>query len=228
MDKLPTVGYAALADAVYDDSRTQWGGFARQLLWRNESDGFHASLFMRTAGGKREYVLSYAGTELGSIKSGNPDVAADAGFGGGSNVFLLLQKMRALVFAEHAQKTAKNASLTLCGHSLGGGLAQIVASDTGLPAVTFSAPAVTAVDGVAKAYAKNKPKVVSIIVKNDPVNMSVLKGKWLGTIVVLASPRTGLAAHYMDDTLAELVPHGQFAATGAKDPFTLLSGTVTS
>lgn len=248
MAALSTVGYAVLAAAVYNDGESRVGAYARQLLRREDSCGFHAALYMRSIGGQIEYVLSFAGSET---TEGGVDWKADVGFGGGmagaiggamrsmggfspavglagmglgslateAGQLLAQQKHWAISFTELAQRTAQNKPLTLTGHSLGGGLAQMAAAYSGISAVSFSAPAVSAVQGVEAAYAKKKPTIVNFRVQNDPVNISEKAGKRLGVVVNMMSPRSIAQAHQMGNTVAELLPQGQFSVTGGKDPF---------
>ena len=251
MAALSTLGFAALANAVYFDAQTQVGGFARHLLRREDSCGFHAALYLRSTAGKLEYVLSYAGSET---TEGMVDWQADIGFGGSKvtnalkiasigspvmalatdmlasrvNSLFLRQKANTLAFATLARQMARNQPLVLTGHSLGGGLAQMAAAYSGLPAVTFSAPTVTGVDGVLAAFLKQKPRIVNFRIKNDPVNISEMTGKRVGHVVTIMSPRSTAEAHQMGNTISELIPQGQFSVTGAKDPCTVTAAMVTS
>lgn len=265
MESLSTLGYAWLAGAVYDDNQTEIGGFARQILRRNDISGFHGAVYKREAGGVPEYVLSFAGSET---SEGGIDWVADLGFGGkkvagamqragavmqvlgvlpdamgniaemaGRQLTLLANKAQAAFMAQQiaalqlthrALQAAKGNKLTLTGHSLGGGLAQIAAAHSGLPAVTFSAPTVSAVEGASAAFDRRKPTIVNFRIKNDPVNISELTGQRIGRVVTLMSPRSIATAHQLPNTIAELVSQGQFAITGRSDPFTITAAFITS
>nr|WP_314074267.1 hypothetical protein [uncultured Roseococcus sp.] len=236
MTTMTTLGYATLADGVYYDTVSQLGSFARQTLRPNEISGFHAALYMRAVGGQLEYVVSFAGSET---DQGMVDWRADLGFGGSKGQIALAalgglagiglaahaerllaqQRASAIAFTIQAMQAAKNSRLTLTGHSLGGGLAQMAAAATGVAAVTFSAPAVSAVKGVEASFGRSRPKIVNFRVKNDPVNISEQAGKRLGVVVTMMSPRGIDAAHQIPNTLEELRPQGQFSTTGARDPF---------
>ncbi len=98
--------------------------------------------------------------------------------------------------------------LFVVGHSLGGGLAQIVSSFTGLPAVTFSAPAVSQLRDVTTKFSQNSPKIVNIAVAGDPVNATEHIGKRLGQVVRLHDGRSGTEAHLMSKTVMSLSPLG--------------------
>jgi pimeloyl-ACP methyl ester carboxylesterase len=113
----------------------------------------------------------------------------------------------------------RNDRIFLTGHSLGGGIAQIVAARRGVAAVAISAPAVTAVEGVAAAWMRSKAPIACLQVRNDPINQTVSLGGWLGRCFLLPSPRTGLEAHSIAGTRAELSPQGPFSTLGARDPF---------
>ncbi len=143
-------------------------------------------------------------------------------------LLLLQQQNHALQMAYTAMQTAKGAKLTFTGHSLGGGLAQIAAAYSGLSAVTFSAPAVSAVDGASASFATKKPNIINFRIRNDPVNVSELAGTRLGRVVTIMSPRSTAGAHQIGGTIAELTPQGQFSVTGGADPFTVTATSVTS
>ncbi|MBS7811484.1 lipase family protein [Roseococcus pinisoli] len=218
------------------------------MLRREDNCGFHAALYMRSIGGQIEYVLSFAGSELsegavdwkadvafggstaGAIGAGMQAVGAIVPglglMGAGlsslaaeASQILAQQKGWAISFTELAQRSVQNWPLTLTGHSLGGGLAQMAAAYTGVAAVSFSAPAVSAVPGVSPAYARRRPTIVNFRVQNDPVNVSEKAGRRLGVVVNLMSPRSVAQAHQMGNTVVELMPQGQFSVTGGKDPF---------
>ncbi|WP_372619098.1 lipase family protein [Falsiroseomonas sp.] len=248
---LTTLGFAVLANAVYFDNQPEVGGFARHLLRREDACGFHAALYVRQAEKGAEFILSFAGSEL---TEGAVDWQADLGFGGSrveaglkvlgaispigyvaanmanarAKTLFLSQKNNALSFATLARTMARGRPLCITGHSLGGGLAQMAAAFSGLPAVTFSAPAVTGVDGVRAAFVRQRPKIVNFRIANDPVNVSELAGERIGHTVTLMSPRNVAKAHLMGDTIAELMPQGQFARTGSRQPFTIAEATVNS
>jgi hypothetical protein len=119
-------------------------------------DGFTGGQFQRAAGGRIELVCAYAGTD--SLE----DLLADVGFGQGSGLTLaatiLSSRLRRLVgagsrglasqlnFALELMQQSRwsagqqGAALYLTGHSLGGGLAALIAADTGEAAATISSP----------------------------------------------------------------------------------------
>jgi hypothetical protein len=241
---LKTLEFAAICDAVYHDGRTgkTWG-FTRSKP-AHAASGFHAAIFRRANGAGIDHVVAFAGSD------NDADWVANPGFGGNLLSPVLAQKAshrnfqavfgdqcgRAYALVRLARSTmGRNDRIYVTGHSLGGGLAQIAAAVMGVPAVTFSAPTVSAVSGVLEAYARNRPEIVNFRIKNDPINVTELTGRRLGTIVNLDSPRPGfnavtaiargkatpddVDAHRMDLTLYELLPQGQFSVIGARDPF---------
>lgn len=225
--------FATLANASYSESVTTAAGFTRhtpnpQHTGKHYS-GFHGCTFRRSNGGGTDRVVALAGTE------DMVDGKADLGFGGditraasgmlstASNGIHLLQTQisRGVQLATAERQLMKgNDRIYITGHSLGGGLAQIVAIKTSIPAVTFHGVAI----GAMSEYDDAKAHVVNLRVKNDPVNnvagLSSLKGgSFVGMVIWLQTSRTGLDAHRMPLTLKELSPAGPFSALGQSDPF---------
>ena len=66
---------------------------------------------------------------------------------------------------------------------------------------------------------RNRPPVVCLRVRNDPINETGRVGDWLGRVVLLRSPRQGGDAHSIDQTAVELSPQGSFTSIGSRDPF---------
>lgn len=227
-----TLHFAQLSEAVYNTATRTVAGFARASDMTSWS-AFQGCLFSRAGtGGGTDIVATFAGTN----PSQPGDIAADVGFGGvtpltipllgpvltaAGQIFLADQVRGALTIVRMAQQRAVGANdkVYVTGHSLGGGLAQIVAALGGTPAVCFSAPAVTAVAGVGLAQAIRRTPIVCIKVDNDPINATAAVGQWLGKVVRLRTSRTGGAAHSITGTVADLA--GPLAGMGSADPFTL-------
>lgn len=226
--------YAAIAAAAYHPSRTATGsGFGRYSPMRREMSGFQGAIYRRTTAGTNAWVVGIAGTQ--PTDGGGADVVADVGFGGAAGAILgplgaalslagAILLSRQCVSAQQLVNEAQAAmgsgdTLSITGHSLGGGIAQIVAARTGISAMAFNPPAVTAVAGVSAAYGRTSPAITSLKVKNDPINFTGTMGGWFGKVVILNSPRTGGDAHSIDLTIAELSPAGSFSTLGATDPF---------
>ncbi|OJT19493.1 hypothetical protein BO221_34490 [Archangium sp. Cb G35] len=97
----------------------------------NPKDGFYAEYFKHTK--RAEIVISYRGTDPDQTKDLVSDVQLALGsvpeqFGHAERMFKALKNQ------------LKGHSVYLTGHSLGGGLASLVAAVHGVPVVTFNAP----------------------------------------------------------------------------------------
>ncbi len=230
--------YAELCAGVYNAAASTIGSFVRHTPMDLRLSGFQGAVFRRANGAGFDYVVTIAGTQPG--EGGGADIVADAGFGGSrgttaagvllgplGNVLGLAGQALLLhqcACAAALVRTARGIMgmgdrLTITGHSLGGGIAQIVSARLNLPAVGISAPSVTGVDGVSAAWARSRSPIVCLRVKNDPINRTSMVGSWLGRVVFLDSPRTGGDAHSIDLTAAELQPAGAFSDLGGRDPF---------
>lgn len=230
--------FATLCAGVYNASVSAIGGFVRQTPMDLRLSGFQGCVFRRANGRGFDYVVAVAGTQ--PTEGGGVDIVADAGFGGSRGAALagmLLGPLghvlgiagQALLQHQCASAAAlvglargimgAGDRLYITGHSLGGGIAQIVSARLNIAAVGISAPAVTGVDGVAAAWARSRSPIVCLRVRNDPINRTSLVGGWLGRVVLLDSPRTGGEAHSIDLTAAELAESGPFSSLGARDPF---------
>jgi pimeloyl-ACP methyl ester carboxylesterase len=122
--------YALLADAVYDDSPSVsgWRRTAFQPSGSGLTDAFQGAAFSRGA----EVVFALKGT------SGGRDVVADIKLATGMNTY---QYTSAREFVLRYQGLNAG-SISLCGHSLGGAIAQIIGNRQNLSFVTFNAPGV--------------------------------------------------------------------------------------
>lgn len=117
-----------LADAVYTVNGTAGGAaLISQRVATGSWDGFQASVFLM----RGFKVVAFRGTSVGG------DVASDVALGTGMNSAYFEQ-------GEEVVAQAGNNVSILCGHSLGGAIAQVVANRTGLPMVSFNAPGVAA------------------------------------------------------------------------------------
>ncbi len=102
-----------------------------------------------------EIAIAYRGTDSG-LDFANSDAP----------IFFEATPMQ-LKAAQNFYKNVKDAypeaEITLTGHSLGGGLAQVVASENGLSAATFNAPGMQTENG------ETSDRIVNYVNMNDPV-----------------------------------------------------------
>lgn len=135
---------ASLSEAVYHKDHmkrlTEWipGGVHERVFDDGRIDtltaagtGFHGACYVKEA----EAAVVFAGTNASSAK----DIVADIGMGFGS---IPEQAKRAADLLQTYGVWAQThgvQSFILAGHSLGGALAQLVATAQGLPFVTFNA-----------------------------------------------------------------------------------------
>ena len=139
-----TIEYALMAGASYRDTRPDINKFPIPAGWnmvsRNPQDnetGFEAATFGNgaTLATSTEIVISFAGTyDVPLNPFTNPDLQADIGLATGAGSQQLLQ---AAEYYLTVQRQNPGATITLTGHSLGGGLAALVGVFFHVPATTF-------------------------------------------------------------------------------------------
>jgi Ca2+-binding RTX toxin-like protein len=130
---------ALMAGASYISTRSDKNKFPVPAGWsivpsshfNDISTGFEAVAFQRGTGANTEIVISYAGTDSDDLTG---DVAADLALGAGLASEQLLQ---AAEYYLQIKAINPDAKITLTGHSLGGGLASLVAVFFNETAVTF-------------------------------------------------------------------------------------------
>ena len=163
--------------------------------------GFDASVYEVTRpGGKRETIISFAGTETARDWITNYGQAFDLDFGDVSGPFKSpppLQHSQALkLVRKYQQQTARDPtrSLTVVGHSLGGGQAAYVGAHTGVDAYSFNGAALggeTLATVPADRRARGFDNIRQISITRDPVfNLTprVPRAKQLGLAVALPPP----------------------------------------
>lgn len=173
--------YALMAEDVYGGGSAQLAGWTRVASWEQilvngllaggnrdqrqielaiatiRETGFNAQLYER--GGK--YVLAFEGTDIGSW----PDILTNLQQFFGNTIGN--QYDFALVIADLAQSLS-GASIELTGHSLGGGLAQYVASQRPqFNAITFNAA------GIRSGTSGSSSNVINVRVTGDPISSGI-------------------------------------------------------
>jgi hypothetical protein len=129
-----SIEYALLAGASYFDTRSADNRIPVPMEWTvasrfpsDPSSGFEASAFQRGT----EIVISFAGTY---DKDFSGDMLANAGLATGLGSDQLLQ---AAQYYLDVKRQNPGATITLTGHSLGGGLAALIGVFFGVQANTF-------------------------------------------------------------------------------------------
>nr|WP_306263952.1 filamentous hemagglutinin N-terminal domain-containing protein [Pararhizobium sp. IMCC3301] len=183
--------YANLANGIYDNAKSIDGwnlqkswkdilrdGFAAQgivekaqleiVMLTLSASGFNAAIYEKNG----EIALVFEGSA--TLFSGVPIVSFMADYVGTNLPQLIFgdrdlnQYDFALIFANFAQAEYSGKQLTTVGHSLGGGLAQYVASENSqIKSVTFNAAGLGPSKGVAPSNLSN---VINVRLAGDPVS----------------------------------------------------------
>jgi hypothetical protein len=213
---------ARCAVAAYNANATAGPGLF-QAFYGDLASGFKGSYWRCVNPAGFDVICAFAGTETDTAD----DVLADIGFGAGIGPALgaagaalgalgLRQLMDqfagALELARQARWYAQQtrARLVITGHSLGGGLASMVACSLGVPAVTCNAPATSQLGFRAAAGTT----VRNIAVDGDPINHTLNLGNRIGTTWLLRTGLSGGAAHSSANTVTAL-ESGPYAPVGA-------------
>lgn len=136
------IEYALMAGSSYVSTRQEINQFPVPDCWIEtkhdnppDGSGFEAISFVRsgtTLGTSTEIVISFAGTDPGDLTG---DIAADLALAAGR---LSDQLVHAAAYYLQVKASAPaNATISITGHSLGGGLASLVAAFFGESAFTF-------------------------------------------------------------------------------------------
>ena len=147
MGKITTLQYAMMANRVYkignDESNSGCYGvedfetelFAEGMKWGATNTDFKGCVYVSDS--LKEVVVAFQGT----VPQKGGDLLADLQIGVGSLVGMLPQySSAALRLFKRTGEVFPQHSISLVGHSLGGGLAQLIGHWTGAPFVTFNAP----------------------------------------------------------------------------------------
>ncbi len=219
----PTILDCALcAKSAYTTDAMAGPGLV-QMFYGDLSSGFKGSYYRVDRAGVRAFICAFAGTEPDTAE----DLIADVGFGAGiapalGAVGSLLGALGARQLDEQLQGATELARqavwvasmerlpVVVTGHSLGGGLASMVACRLGLPAVTCNAPATSQL-----GYRAGARPVRNIAVDGDPINHTLRLGNRIGQTFLLQTGLAGGAAHSIDNTAAALGA-GRYAGLGVQ------------
>ena len=170
---IDTKEYAQLAARVYattpkNELEIPSGWSIVGTLMKDQSDGFSAGVFRK---GSNEIVIAYTGTnadKLTDILAAN--VPAALGFYSSQ----VLKAMKLYIDTRIANPTA---SISFTGHSLGGGLASLMAVYFGKPATTFDAAPFQASAVSADAFNDEKRGALFPVTLAMAVNQINIDGK---------------------------------------------------
>jgi hypothetical protein len=162
-----TIEYALMAGASYRDTRPDANKFPIPTGWnmvsrspQDHTTGFEAAVFGNgaTIAASTELAISFAGTYDNPLNPfTNPDLQADIGLATGYGSDQLEQ---AVDYYLQVKAANPNATITLTGHSLGGGLASLVGVFFGVPATTFD-----------QAPFANSAQDPSVLASLNPLNL---------------------------------------------------------
>lgn len=198
--------YAKIACAAYNQSSNQYyveppGHMVddwRVQTWENGTlfgDGFQGGIWQNDT----DVVVGCCGTNPGQIGKFVSDLSADIKIG----VHILPnQCTSAKDMVKKAKKIAKGRMVSVTGHSLGGGLAQVCAVWEGIPFVSFNAPAMKLTLQAAKVNIFKPMMMIRTLKSQNPsdtagvnfridgdVVSSKVLGDHVGTIVKLPNPK---------------------------------------
>lgn len=213
---------ARCAAASYNVNNSAGPGLV-QAFYGDLASGFKGSYWRRMGSAGFDVICAFAGTEPDTAE----DLLADVGFGAGIAPMLGVagaalgaiglrqlvdQLSGALELARQARwyATQTRSQFVVTGHSLGGGLASMVACTLGVPAVTCNAPATSQLGYRAPAGVT----IRNIAVDGDPINHTLRLGSRVGPTWLLRTGLSGGAAHSIDNTVSGL-ESGPYAPVGA-------------
>lgn len=159
--------YAELAAAAYKDTPpvSNWNA----TVTNPSGLGFSATVFTKKSN-KNEIVISFRGTDnLVDWIGANRQLVTNS-------ITLIGQMNKGLKLAREVLRNNPDASIKLVGHSLGGGIAQYVASELNLHAVVFDpAPIAPALIKAGKLSSLRYKKITTFRGESDPLTASTGK-----------------------------------------------------
>lgn len=187
--------YAQMSNASYDTPSGQIDGWTIVKSESNAANGFAATAYRSNATG--DIVIAYRGSD--DFKDFDPRGSADLALASPLAAWNS-QFTDALEFAKDIKNKYPNEAMSVTGHSLGGGLAQVVSKAYGLHGVTFD------------------PAGAANIVKSDSYhNWTQSHG--------LGENGKGMPANFHNYLVAKsAVSHASGAHLGATTEFSSLSG----
>ncbi|UFN51052.1 alpha/beta hydrolase family protein [Roseomonas sp. OT10] len=234
--------FAYLAQAAYSSQETRAWGWT-QAHYGELSGGFQGSYWRKaTDGAGADVICAFAGTqpELGDddivtdIGFGGSTMAALGAivttlpFAGsrraGLSLMELAQRGTEMLRAQidGATELARQAAWVarqgrgrcfVTGHSLGGGLAQLIGAALNLPGVTFNAPAVSQL-----SYHRTTPSILNVVVERDPINDTERLGRRIGAELRVRGPFGWPEAHLIGNTISTITS-GENATIADRRPF---------
>jgi RHS repeat-associated protein len=197
------VTYAQLANAAYAGVPAPGGWTAAKSI-DDSGTGFHATLFLSETG---QAVLAFRGTDQGSVLQGVQDWYTNV-----TNAVIGIspQYVEAAEVATWAKRQYGD-SLTIVGHSKGGGQAQFAGLVTGTPTVAFNGAGLSPPEFVAlglrgKMTTSNQALITHVNNKNDVLTgLANSGGMNVGTTYPVDSgDQDPIQAHSMDAVLRGL------------------------
>jgi hypothetical protein len=189
------------ADDVLDLTPTVFEGWSRQDWLADAGSGFYGAIYQKS----NEIIVAFRGSK-GLIKDwldSDVDIARRE---------LPAAKVEAAVkLYDRAKQVSSGRQITLVGHSLGGGLAQVVAAAKGLPCVTFNAPGMKKqmrnyIDNLASISTGHlTDQIVNFRASQDPV--SAYAGEHLGVVYHLNTYESSPFTHFVGKLGRRLASH---------------------
>ena len=181
---------ARLSEAVY--SMNQCSPDLPERAAVSSWDGFQAASYMLEG----KLVVAFRGTEVWG--DGVSDVAL--GLGANSAYFELGERFVQQVVAQRNQPVS-----VVCGHSLGGAIAQVVANRLNIPMVSFNAPGVAVL--ASRNLASASPTATAIRFGGMVASALVRPGQALRDTVAAFRPGRGLNVRVDADPVSRIGVH---------------------